>query len=76
MKREILGDDEDSDDDGSSGSSEDEGENGTMAIEDHTGTDLVNFRRKIYLTIMSALNFEEVVHKLLKIELQEGMEVC
>ena len=29
----------------------------------------------IYLTIMNALNYEEAVHKLLKIELQEGQEV-
>jgi pre-mRNA-splicing factor CWC22 len=36
---------------------------------------LVNLRRTIYLTIMNALNYEEAVHKLLKIQLQEGEEV-
>ena len=45
-------------------------------IEDRTETNLVNLRRVIYLTIMNALNYEEAVHKLLKIELQEGQEVC
>lgn len=45
-------------------------------IEDKTGTNLVNLRRTIYLTIMNALNYEEAVHKLLKIQLQEGEEVC
>lgn len=44
-------------------------------IEDRTGTDLVNLRRVIYLTIMNALNYEEAVHKLLKIQLSEGQEV-
>lgn len=44
-------------------------------IEDRTETNLVNLRRVIYLTIMNALNYEEAVHKLLKIQLQEGQEV-
>jgi hypothetical protein len=44
-------------------------------IEDRTGTNLVNLRRVIYLTIMNALNYEEAVHKLLKIQLEEGQEV-
>lgn len=44
-------------------------------IEDHTGTNLVNLRRTIYLTIMNALNYEEAVHKLLKVQLREGEEV-
>lgn len=33
-------------------------------------------RRVIYLTIMNALNYEEAVHKLLKVQLEEGQEVC
>lgn len=45
-------------------------------IEDRTETNLVNLRRVIYLTIMNALNYEEAVHKLLKVQLQEGQEVC
>lgn len=45
-------------------------------IEDRTETNLVNLRRTIYLTIMNALNYEEAVHKLLKIQLKEGEEVC
>jgi hypothetical protein len=35
-------------------------------IQDETQTNLVNLRRTIYLTIMSALDFEEAGHKLLK----------
>lgn len=45
-------------------------------IEDRTGTNVVNLRRIIYLTIMNALNYEEAVHKLLKVQLGEGEEVC
>jgi pre-mRNA-splicing factor CWC22 len=46
-------------------------------IEDRTYSEanLVNLRRVIYLTIMNALNYEEAVHKLLKIGIQEGQEV-
>jgi pre-mRNA-splicing factor CWC22 len=44
-------------------------------IEDRTEMNLVNLRRIICLTIMNALNYKEAVHKLLKIELQEGQEV-
>jgi hypothetical protein len=44
------------------------------SIEDRTENNLVNLRRVIInnLTIMNAWNYEEVFHKLLKIELQEG----
>jgi hypothetical protein len=44
-------------------------------IEDETGTNLVNLRRTIYLTIMSSLDFEEAGHKLMKIQLAPG-QVC
>ena len=44
-------------------------------IEDQTSTNLVNLRRTIYLTIMNALNYEEAVHKLLKVQIEEGDEV-
>ena len=45
-------------------------------IEDRTQTNLVNLRRIIYLTIMNALSYEEAVHKLLKVQIKEGEEVC
>ena len=44
-------------------------------VEDLTETNLVNLRRVIYLTITNALNYEEVVHKLLKVTLKEDEEV-
>ena len=44
-------------------------------IEDKTQTNLINLRRVIYLTIMNALNYEEAVHKLLKVQIKEGEEV-
>lgn len=45
-------------------------------IQDKTQTNLINLRRVIYLTIMNALNYEEAVHKLLKVQIKEGQEVC
>ncbi|KAJ1984079.1 pre-mRNA-splicing factor cwc22 [Dimargaris verticillata] len=46
-----------------------------MAIQDRTGTDLINLRRTIYLTIMSSANFEEGVHKLMQLKIQPGNEI-
>ncbi|KAK7461045.1 pre-mRNA-splicing factor cwc22, variant 2 [Stygiomarasmius scandens] len=79
IRNEILGEDSD-EESGSEESSdeESEGEEGVEekeGIDDKTGTDLVNLRRIIYLTIMNALNYEEAVHKLLKVQLREGQEI-
>ena len=46
----------------------------TQKITDNTETNLINLRRTIYLTIMSALDFEEAGHKLMKIQLAPGQE--
>jgi pre-mRNA-splicing factor CWC22 len=47
-----------------------------MAIQDKTETNLVGLRRTVYLTIMSSLDHEECCHKLLKMNLKPGQEVC
>ena len=47
--------------------------------EDHTETDLVSLRRKIYQTITSSLNYEDAGHKLLqllRIKPGQEMELC
>ncbi|KZO95112.1 MIF4G-domain-containing protein [Calocera viscosa TUFC12733] len=80
IKAEILGED-DSEEDGDSDEDEDEDEEAEEAvpdkegIEDRTGTNLVNLRRVIYLTIMNALSYEEAVHKLMKVNIEEGQEI-
>jgi pre-mRNA-splicing factor CWC22 len=78
IKAEILGEDSD-DESGSEEASSDEDEDEVAetkeGIEDRTETNLVNLRRIIYLTIMNALNYEEAVHKLLKVQLPEGKEI-
>ncbi|KAI0293382.1 armadillo-type protein [Russula brevipes] len=80
IKADILG--EDSSDDESGSEEGDDGDDDDdevvpdkEGIEDRTETNLVNLRRVIYLTIMNALNYEEAVHKLLKVQLQEGEEI-
>ncbi|KJA21085.1 hypothetical protein HYPSUDRAFT_141364 [Hypholoma sublateritium FD-334 SS-4] len=78
IKNEILG--EESGDESGSEEEDSEEEDEDVAedkegIEDRTETNLVNLRRIIYLTIMNALNYEEAVHKLLKVQLQEGQEI-
>ncbi|KAI9275242.1 MIF4G-domain-containing protein [Helicostylum pulchrum] len=82
IKAEILGEDE-SDDSGSSGDDEsgsgseddEEGEESKMEIMDQTNNDIIELRRKIYLTVMSSVNFEEACHKLMKLHIPEGHEV-
>ncbi|KAI6038422.1 MIF4G-domain-containing protein [Pisolithus marmoratus] len=77
IKAEILGEGSE-DESGSEESSEEEEKDEVdeqEGILDQTGTNLVNLRRTIYLTIMNALNYEEAVHKLLKIQLKEGEEI-
>ena len=41
-------------------------------IEDNTEKDLVQLRKTIYLIIMSAVQFEECCHKLLKLQIRAG----
>jgi pre-mRNA-splicing factor CWC22 len=77
IKAEILGEEVGSDDDGytdeSSDESEDEEEK-AQDVKDATNADLVNLRRTIYLTIKSSGGFEECVHKLMRINLPQGLE--
>jgi pre-mRNA-splicing factor CWC22 len=78
IKVEILGDESDEDESGSEDEEEDEDDEvveSKEGIEDRTETNLVNLRRVIYLTIMNALNYEEAVHKLLKVQIDEGQEI-
>ncbi|KAI0713585.1 hypothetical protein C8Q76DRAFT_619793 [Earliella scabrosa] len=83
IKAEILGegssDEEESGSEESSEEDEEEGEYTSVeeiqGIEDKTQTNLINLRRVIYLTIMNALNYEEAVHKLLKVQIKEGQEI-
>ena len=49
-------------------------ESTTNTITDLTGTNLLNLRKTIYLTIMSSADFEECGHKLLKLSLPLGHE--
>lgn len=76
-----MGEASDEDDsDAESGSDESDSEDEVaeqerLDIEDRTETNMVNLRRTIYLTIMSSLDFEEGVHKLMKLNIPEGKEV-
>ncbi|KAL8778955.1 MAG: hypothetical protein Q9194_001705 [Teloschistes cf. exilis] len=78
LKMEILGEaegsDEEGDETGDSSDDEEDKEERELEIKDQTNTDLTNLRRTIYLTIMSSLDFEEAVHKMLKINLPVGQE--
>merc|ERR1711892_1482941 len=58
---------------GSDSSDEEEAAKATPIV-DATETNLISLRRTIYLTIQSALDFEEAVHKLLKLNVKPGQE--
>jgi pre-mRNA-splicing factor CWC22 len=77
IKREILGgesdDEEEEEDEEEEVDEEEMKEKARIVIEDQTNTNLVNLRRAIYLTIMSSLNYEECCHKLLKLDIPEGI---
>ena len=83
LKAEILGEgsDEESDESDESGSEEDSEEGSEdeeekrMEIQDKTNADVIELRRKIYLTVMSSVDYEECCHKLMKLNIQEGQEV-
>lgn len=45
-----------------------------VVVHDMTEQDLMNLRRTIYLTIMSSLDFEECVHKFMKLDIRDGQE--
>ncbi|KAL9156326.1 hypothetical protein ABFS82_09G068200 [Erythranthe guttata] len=79
LKKQILpGEDEEDDEEEESGQDEDS-ESEMMKITDLTERNLIDFRRTIYLTIMSSVDFEEAGHKLLEIMRMEPgleMELC
>ncbi|XP_044530719.1 pre-mRNA-splicing factor CWC22 homolog [Gracilinanus agilis] len=90
IKKEILaeGDSDSSTDQDASSSEEDEEEEvgdddddddgQKVTLLDKTETNLVSFRRTIYLAIQSSLDFEECAHKLLKMEFPDSQmkELC
>ena len=76
----ILGDDSDgseseggSESDDEASEDEDEKKEAEMII-DQTETNMVAFRRVVYLTIQSSLDVDECAHKLLKGEIKPGWE--
>ncbi|KAI9050079.1 hypothetical protein LZ554_006223 [Drepanopeziza brunnea f. sp. 'monogermtubi'] len=77
-KAEILGEgsDEEGDEDDSDDSEDDEEkqEEKALEIKDQSNADLVALRKTIYLTIMSSIDPEECVHKLMKVNLPAGFE--
>lgn len=47
----------------------------TVEIHDMTEKDTIALRKTIYLTIMSSANYEECLHKILKLNIKEGQEI-
>jgi len=79
VSKQILGDDVENVDVSSEDSEAEEqnevsNERDTVRIIDYTEQDMVNLRKTIYLCIQSSINFEECVHKLLKLNIKEGQE--
>ncbi|KAF3638999.1 putative protein transport protein SEC23-like [Capsicum annuum] len=77
LKKKILGEESEKEGDADAESDEEEDEE-KKEIKDESETNLINFRRTVYQTIMSSVDFEEAGHKLLKIKIEPGhaMELC
>uniref|UniRef100_A0A183CAN3 MI domain-containing protein n=1 Tax=Globodera pallida TaxID=36090 RepID=A0A183CAN3_GLOPA len=83
IRKEIIGDPDESEEEeaGAGGEESDEDETkmpaettSGMEILDMTEQDMVAFRRNVYLTIQSSLDFQEAAHKLIKNELKPELE--
>jgi pre-mRNA-splicing factor CWC22 len=79
IKEEILGNEEENAQQEDTEQQEEEKVSKSKKIEiethDKNLLDIVQLKRQIYLTIMSSVNFEETVHKLVKAGLTEGREI-
>lgn len=86
IRKEIIGGVDDSDEEGGEGDNDgdeddEEAEAETAAkpatteIIDNTEQNLVAFRREVYLTIQSSLDYQEAAHKLLKMNIKPELEV-
>ncbi|KAE9418407.1 hypothetical protein Angca_009604 [Angiostrongylus cantonensis] len=78
IRAEIIGDADDTDEEGSSDDDTEAGQttagSATTEIIDNTEQNLVAFRREVYLTIQSSLDFQEAAHKLLKMKVSKELE--
>ncbi|KAL3097946.1 hypothetical protein niasHS_000681 [Heterodera schachtii] len=79
IRKEIIGDADESEGEGADeeeeGDEQQPAETTTgMEILDMTEQDMVAFRRNVYLTIQSSLDFQEAAHKLIKNELKPKLE--
>ena len=79
IRTEILGESDEEEEEGEDEAAQEQEENEAVAepseevVEDFTSAEDVQYRKRIYLAIMSSANFEECAHKLIKI-LREGKE--
>uniref|UniRef100_A0A0K0F851 Pre-mRNA-splicing factor CWC22 homolog (inferred by orthology to a C. elegans protein) n=1 Tax=Strongyloides venezuelensis TaxID=75913 RepID=A0A0K0F851_STRVS len=84
VKQEILGDEDDEQGESNSEEKEEEGEENEtgestdnpvpMKIIDLTDEQLTAFRKSVYLTLQSSLDYQEAAHKLIKNEWKPGLE--
>ena len=70
IRKEILGSDDEQEDTDKEPAKEEP----TVEVKDLTEADLVSFRKTVYLTIMSSVDFEECGHKLLKLQLSPQLQ--
>lgn len=80
IRKSILGEDGGSGDEGEEGSEEEDLDAAgdparQQVILDNTEGNMVAYRRLVYLTIQSSLNYEEAAHKLLKQEIKPELQV-
>ncbi|ORZ36149.1 hypothetical protein BCR44DRAFT_1083411 [Catenaria anguillulae PL171] len=69
------GSDDESDEDETAGQTPGASSAGAGDMIDETGADVMALRKRIYLIIMSSLDFEECIHKLMRVSIAPGQEM-
>lgn len=73
IRKDILGsdDEESEEEDDDDASEEDEVHKEVMEIKDLTESRLLDYQKKVYLTVMSSMSSDEAVHKLVKMNMKK-----
>lgn len=70
VRTDVIGDEDDDDED----EDDDEEAEEMVQIKDMTDSNLLNYQKTIYLTIMSSMSADEAVHKLLQLAKKRSLE--
>lgn len=71
VRKDILGDSDEEDDESEAEESEEDNKE-ILEIKDMTESNLLNYQKTVYLTVMSSMSSDEAVHKLIKLNFKKS----